>query len=57
MTRARERREMKRELTLALGRGELSVVYQPQIDIASKLLTGFGGVAALGQVRRTGRCR
>ncbi|WP_055047930.1 sensor domain-containing protein [Devosia sp. A16] len=37
----RERREMKRELSLALGRGELSVVYQPQIDIASNRLTGF----------------
>ena len=37
----RERREMKRDLSLALGRGELSVVYQPQIDIASNRLVGF----------------
>jgi diguanylate cyclase (GGDEF)-like protein/PAS domain S-box-containing protein len=37
----RERREMKRDLSLALGRGELSVVYQPQIDIGSNRLTGF----------------
>ncbi len=37
----RERREMKRDLSLALGRGELAVVYQPQIDIASNRLTGF----------------
>ena len=37
----RARREMKRDLSLALGRGELSVVYQPQIDIASNRLTGF----------------
>ena len=37
----RERREMKRDLSQALGRGELSVVYQPQVDIASNRLTGF----------------
>ena len=37
----RQRREMKRDLSLALGRGELSVVYQPQIDIAGNRLTGF----------------
>jgi diguanylate cyclase (GGDEF)-like protein/PAS domain S-box-containing protein len=37
----RERREMKRDLSLALGRGELSVVYQPQIDIGSNRLVGF----------------
>lgn len=37
----RARREMKRDLSLALGRGELSVVYQPQIDIGSNRLTGF----------------
>jgi diguanylate cyclase (GGDEF)-like protein/PAS domain S-box-containing protein len=37
----RERREMKRDLSLALARGELSVVYQPQIDIANSRLTGF----------------
>jgi diguanylate cyclase (GGDEF)-like protein/PAS domain S-box-containing protein len=37
----RARREMKRDLSLALGRGELSVVYQPQIDITSNRLTGF----------------
>ena len=37
----RERREMKRDLALALGRGELSVMYQPQVDIASNRLTGF----------------
>ncbi len=37
----RDRREMKRELALALKRGELSVVYQPQIEIGSNRLTGF----------------
>jgi diguanylate cyclase (GGDEF)-like protein/PAS domain S-box-containing protein len=37
----RERREMKRDLSLALERGELSLVYQPQIEIASNRLTGF----------------
>lgn len=37
----RERREMKRDLSQALARGELSVVYQPQVDIASNRLTGF----------------
>jgi diguanylate cyclase (GGDEF)-like protein/PAS domain S-box-containing protein len=37
----RERREMKRDLGLALERGELSLVYQPQIEIASNRLTGF----------------
>ena len=37
----KERREMKRELSLALHHDELSVVFQPQIDIASNRLTGF----------------
>ncbi len=37
----RERREMKRDLSLALERGELSLVYQPQIEIATNRLTGF----------------
>ncbi len=37
----RERREMKRDLTLALQRNELSVVYQPQVEITSNRLTGF----------------
>ncbi|MDB5538566.1 MAG: diguanylate cyclase [Devosia sp.] len=37
----RQRREMKRDLSLALSRGELSVAYQPQIDIGSNRLTGF----------------
>lgn len=37
----RQRREMKRDLSLALPRGELSVAYQPQIDIESNRLTGF----------------
>jgi diguanylate cyclase (GGDEF)-like protein/PAS domain S-box-containing protein len=37
----RERREMKRDLSLALSRGELSVMYQPQIDIGSNRLVGF----------------
>ena len=37
----RERREMKRDLSLALERGELSLAYQPQIEIASNRLTGF----------------
>jgi len=37
----RERREMKRELASALSRGELHVVYQPQIDVQSNRLVGF----------------
>ena len=37
----RERREMKRDLGLALERGELSLAYQPQIEIATNRLTGF----------------
>jgi diguanylate cyclase (GGDEF)-like protein len=37
----RERREMKRELASALSRGELSIVYQPQIDVGSNRLVGF----------------
>jgi diguanylate cyclase (GGDEF)-like protein/PAS domain S-box-containing protein len=37
----RERREMKRELAIALSRGELALVYQPQMEIASNRLTGF----------------
>jgi len=37
----RERREMKRELASAIGRNELSIVYQPQIDVASNRLVGF----------------
>lgn len=37
----RERREMKRELANALSRGELTLVYQPQIEVASNRLTGF----------------
>jgi diguanylate cyclase (GGDEF)-like protein len=37
----RERREMKRELAIALSRGELTLVYQPQMEIASNRLTGF----------------
>ncbi len=37
----RERREMKRDLGLSLERGELSLVYQPQIEIATNRLTGF----------------
>jgi len=37
----RERREMKRELAGALSRGELHVVYQPQIDVLSNRLVGF----------------
>ena len=37
----RERREMKRDLALALSRHELHLVYQPQIEIGSNRLTGF----------------
>jgi diguanylate cyclase (GGDEF)-like protein/PAS domain S-box-containing protein len=37
----RERREMKRELASALTRGELTLVYQPQIDVGSNRLVGF----------------
>ncbi|MGV3490193.1 MAG: putative bifunctional diguanylate cyclase/phosphodiesterase [Devosia sp.] len=37
----RLRREMKRDLALALSRNEFHVVYQPQIDIDAKHLTGF----------------
>ena len=37
----RERREMKRELASALSRGELSLVYQPQIEVKSNRLVGF----------------
>jgi diguanylate cyclase (GGDEF)-like protein/PAS domain S-box-containing protein len=37
----RERRELKRELSQALERGELSVVYQPQFDIDTNQLVGF----------------
>ncbi len=36
-----QRREMKRNLSLAMSRGELSVAYQPQIDIGSSKLVGF----------------
>ncbi len=37
----RQRRDMKRELALALSRGELYLVFQPQVDIEAKRLTGF----------------
>lgn len=37
----RERREMKRELGNAIGRDELTIVYQPQIDVQSNRLVGF----------------
>ena len=37
----RERREMKRELASALSRGELTLMYQPQIDVTSNRLVGF----------------
>ena len=37
----RHRREMKRDLAQALSRDELHVVYQPQVDIEAKHLTGF----------------
>jgi diguanylate cyclase (GGDEF)-like protein/PAS domain S-box-containing protein len=38
--RIRERAAMQEELKLALNRQELSVVYQPQIDLASRRLIG-----------------
>jgi diguanylate cyclase (GGDEF)-like protein/PAS domain S-box-containing protein len=37
----RERREMKRELGNAIGRDELTILYQPQIDVQSNRLVGF----------------
>ena len=37
----RERREMKRELAAALSRGELALVYQPQVEVGSNRLIGF----------------
>jgi len=37
----RERREMKRELANALSRGELALVYQPQVEVTSNRLVGF----------------
>jgi diguanylate cyclase (GGDEF)-like protein len=37
----RERREMKRELASALSRGELYVVYQPQMEVQGNRLVGF----------------
>jgi diguanylate cyclase (GGDEF)-like protein/PAS domain S-box-containing protein len=37
----RQRREMKRDLALALGREEFHVVYQPQVNIEGRHLTGF----------------
>jgi diguanylate cyclase (GGDEF)-like protein/PAS domain S-box-containing protein len=37
----RQRREMKRDLALALSRDEFHLVYQPQVDIDAKHLVGF----------------
>lgn len=37
----RERRKLRHDLGLALQRHEFSVVYQPQIDIASRKVVGF----------------
>ncbi len=37
----RERRKLRLDLGLALKREELSVVYQPQVDIRSRRLVGF----------------
>src|SRR4051812_8562723 len=37
----RERRLLEHELRLAIARGELRLVYQPQADIQSKAITGF----------------
>ena len=37
----RQRRDMKRDLALALHRNELWVVFQPQVDMAQSRLTGF----------------
>ncbi len=37
----RERREMKRELANAINRDELTILYQPQLDVTSNRLVGF----------------
>lgn len=37
----RERRKLRHDLSLALKRKELSVVYQPQVDVATRRLVGF----------------
>ncbi len=37
----RDRREMKRDLALALSRNELSVWYQPQLAVGSNRIVGF----------------
>jgi diguanylate cyclase (GGDEF)-like protein/PAS domain S-box-containing protein len=37
----RERRVLEHDLRLAITRGELSLVYQPQTDIRSQTITGF----------------
>lgn len=37
----RDRREMKRDLTMALQRGEFSVVYQPLVELPGLRISGF----------------
>ena len=39
-TAHRDRQRMQEHLTGALGNGELSVVYQPQVDLATRRITG-----------------
>ncbi len=41
LTRAADRREMEEELREALQRGELSLVYQPVVEVATEALAGF----------------
>ena len=58
-TRAIERLELEAELRDALGRGELSLVYQPEVALADDEPVRHRGAAALGAPdvrRRLPRC-